>query len=129
MATMENEGDGGEAVWFINRAVVVLRHREPFAAWARSVHTDEDDGYEPWSEAFLVPEFEDEEETSAWIEAHVELFFEIQLDAWVTDRDAWPRERTWEVFREWFDIEVIEMAWDLVDAPLSSRPPEPGEED
>jgi hypothetical protein len=126
---MANAADEGEAVWFINRAVVVLRHREPFAAWARALDGEGGGDYEPWSEAFLVPEFEDEAETWSWIEEHHELFFEIQLDAWFTDRDAWPRERTWEMFLEWFDIEVIEMAWDLVDAPLSSRPPEPGGEE
>lgn len=125
MASMERGGDDGEAVWFINRAVVVLRHREPFAAWARGVHGGDAEDYEPWSEAFLVPEFDDEDETWSWIEEHHTLFFEIELDGWSTDRESWPAQRSWELFQEWFELELIEIAWDLVDAPLSSEPPEP----
>ena len=47
-----------------------------------------------------------------------EIFVE-QLAAWLTDEDAWPQDRSFAVFRRWFDWRHHSMLIDLCDAPLS----------
>lgn len=78
---------------------------------------------DPAVTAFLIPEFDMTEDSRTWIREHCDTFFEIQLNEWYTDPSLWPAERGWETFSAWFEVEFIDIAWDLVDAPLSSDPP------
>ncbi len=124
-------GESGDEVWFLNRTVVVVRHREPFRDWARNVEEGAAEAYDSgggWADAYLIPEFDMEEEAWEWLQLEYSTIFEIELGAWYEDPEKWPEDRTWDQFRDWFDLELIETAWDLVDEPLSSTPPglEPG---
>ncbi len=38
--------------------------------------------------------------------------------SWHRDRQAWPRKRTYRIFREWFDVRLIELVFDLSGEPL-----------
>ena len=31
--------------------------------------------------------------------------FEIELDSWSTNKDTWPKKRSYALFRKWFEIE------------------------
>jgi hypothetical protein len=118
---------GDRPIWFLNRGVLVVRPRQPFVDW---VLTFDDDGpvdpEDAWESvnSFLVPEFDDPDQTQEWIEANIETVFEIMLNDWVMDPEHWPEDRGWETFGEWFDLEYVDLAWDLVDEPLSSEAPE-----
>jgi hypothetical protein len=115
-------------IWFLNRGILVVRPRQPFVDWVCSFEeagpVDREDAWDSVN-SFLVPEFEDPEETLQWIQANVETVFEIMLNDWVTTPEHWPEDRGWDAFEEWFDFEYVDIAWDLVDEPLSSDPPEP----
>lgn len=121
-------GESTNEVWFLNRRVVVVRARQPFEEWAKGVDESAEDAYdsrEGWTNAYLIPDFEDEEDSWHWLEEHCDTIFEMELDSWFMDPKGWPESRGWDRFREWFEVELIELAWDLVDEPLSSAPPEP----
>lgn len=120
----------GREIWFLNRNILVVRPREPFVEWAMS--TDNDGLVTPewagsWVTSFLLPQFEDDEEALFWISETCEVMFEMMLNEWILIPELWPEERGWEAFQRWFSFEHIEMAWDLVDGPLSSDPPPPPE--
>jgi len=127
---MFQEGDEhpeGSEVWFLNRTVVVVRHREAFRNWARNVDEGAAGAYDAeggWTEAYLIPEFEEEQDAWAWLRSEFQVIFEMQLGSWWDDPEGWPEVRSWELFQEWFDVELVGTAWDLVDGPLSSAPPE-----
>ena len=53
-----------------------------------------------------------------------DLMFEIALDSWYTEPALWPKNRDWKEFNRWFNMELIDVAWDLVNQPLSSEPPQ-----
>lgn len=114
-------------VWFLNRGLLIVRPRDPFVEWV--LETDPGDGeidedvVRHSRTAYLVPEFGSEREGLDWLQSHYDLIFEIELDGWYANPELWPRKRSWAMFRDWFDLETIEMAWDLVDAPLTSEPP------
>ncbi len=123
----------GRPIWFINRDTLVVRPLEPFVRWAESVHDGgkvDPEITRTWVNSFLIPEFDLEEESWTWIRENCGVIFEIMLNDWLMDPDQWPEDRGWAEFEKWFSHERIEVAWDLVDEPLSSEPPteEEGEE-
>jgi hypothetical protein len=118
----------GREVWFLNRDLLVVRPREPFLEWVRSVFEDEplDAGVTVgWTGSFLIPEFDADEDYLAWLSQNCDLIFEMMVSAWARPPELWPEDRSWEAFQSWFEFERIETTWDLVDEPLSSDPPPP----
>lgn len=109
----------------LNRGIVLVHARERYAKWANRV----DPGRIPyedmggWVHAYLIPEFDLAEESWEWIRENCSTIFEIELNEWHSDPDTWPEDRTWKTFRKWFEIELIDLAWDLLETPLLGRPP------
>jgi len=113
----------------INRAVVILRYKQPYIDWVRRVGPDPikltlEDANDD-SEAFLVPTYESPvdaidctEDAVKWVEKRWRMFFEHILGSWIIDESEWPRQRTLKMFREWFDVEYRSMVWDLCHEPL-----------
>lgn len=120
------EESSGRQVWFLNRDLLVVRPREPYLEWARSVSDDvpiSEEDIREWADAFLLPECDTEEEALEWIAENCDTIFELMLTDWVMDPTMWPDDRSWGAFKRWFTFKRIQTTWDLVDAPLSSDPP------
>jgi hypothetical protein len=114
----------------LNRAVVVLRYKQPYVDWIRtagpnpladySLAEANDDG-----EIFLIPSFDSAvdpvdgtEDAVKWVEKRWKMFFEHILEAWIVDESTWPQKRTLKMFREWFDVEYRSMVWDMGNEPF-----------
>ena len=122
----QRNGDSGREIWFLNRNLVVVRPRQPFIDWVREVDPGDPVGADFVREqvsAFLIDQFEVPGEAEKWVEDQCDFFFRFMCNEWYTDPALWPTFEGWKKFGEWFDVEYIEMAWDLIDAPLSSDPP------
>lgn len=124
---MTDSDGSGKEIWFVNRGLVLLRPRQPFVDWV--IQTDPgtpvpEDLARDAVGAFLIPDFAMTADSYAWIRENFATMFEIQLRDWYMDPDMWPTGRDWETFNEWFEVEFTDITWDLVDAPLSSNPPE-----
>ena len=106
----------------INRTVVLLAPKQPFLDWLNIVEPDEEpltlDDLREDNEVFLIPQYNDDSDSEKWIEARWSFLFEHMLMGWVDEEILWPQDRTLEMFREWFDIVIHTMAWDLSDEPL-----------
>jgi hypothetical protein len=63
--------------------------------------------------AFLLPEFELEEDLQEWVEENYAWVFEFQLAAWTEDESAWPANRDLKMFREWFRIDIHSAVVDV----------------
>lgn len=113
----------------LNRAVIMLRYKQPYVDWARTAGPDpvnltlaraNDDG-----EVFLVPEYdsrlnpiEGTEDAIRWVEKRWRMLFEHVLSSWTEDEKEWPGKRTLKMFHEWFDVEYRSMIWDMGNEPL-----------
>lgn len=108
----------------LNRSLVILRHKQPFLDWLTSIDPDpsvtlvnmEDD-----SDTFLIPDeqFIDSEASAVtWVEKRWAGLFDHMLTSWITDKDAWPKHRTLQMFRTWFSVEYHSMVWDLAVTPF-----------
>ncbi len=94
----------------INRAVAIIKPRQPYLAWATSLPdapTDLTlDGLRRDCTAILLPQVDDPAEAETFIARIYADLFEMELEAWARDRRVWPMTRTYHMFREWFEVEV-----------------------
>ena len=103
----------------LNRGAVILRPAQPFIDWASQL---DDSGLEPSLEGeksvYLIPEYEDDVEAMEILSQCYDILFEMELEAWHTDDAAWPRDRTFKMFRDWFVIELHSVVEDLCGYPI-----------
>lgn len=106
----------------INRTVVLLGPKQPFLDWLNNVDPDDQaltvDDLRDDNEVFLIPQFNENSDSEKWVETRWSFLFEHMLMGWVDEEILWPQNRTLDMFREWFEIEIHTMAWDLSDEPL-----------
>lgn len=106
----------------LNRTVVLLVPKQPFLDWLNNVDPEEEEltveDLRDDNEVFLIPQLSDHSDSVKWMEARWSFLFEHMLMGWVDDETLWPQDRTLDMFREWFEIEIHTMAWDLSDDPL-----------
>jgi hypothetical protein len=106
----------------LNRAVLILRYKQPFVDWINEADpyntpnlslasTNED------TTAYLV-EVEDEDELESWLKLNGETLFEAELDGWHSDPKLWPRDRSVSLFKQWCTLELHTMVFDTGGAPL-----------
>ena len=114
-------------IWFLNRGLVILRPKEPFIQWASQADPGGSASANEFAQpsTYLIPEYESEEESWNWIQDNSSLLFEVALSEWDADEAVWPAVRDWAALDEWFQVEFVELVWDLVDEPLTSDPEAP----
>ena len=107
-----------ESVPTINRMATIVEPKEPYLNWARSV--DDDGLIDKMSRAGLTSVYliEEEEPADRALRRHWDWIFEEKLHSWSRNRGEWPKKRTYKIFREWFDVRLVELILDPVDAPI-----------
>ncbi len=100
----------------INRAVLIVRPKQPFLDWAAGL---DDSGLLPDVEGertiYLIPDFDTDDDAQTIIEEVYAEVFDSELYGWHIDESAWPTNRDLKTFREWFAIELHSVVEDLCD--------------
>jgi hypothetical protein len=109
----------------LNRAVLLVRYRQPFIDWVNAVDPEptrqvrleelQDD-----NTAYLVP-LESREELEEWLELNWELVFENELSSWYTDESVWPQPRSLALLQSWCRLELHTVVIDTSDEPLAEE--------
>ena len=89
-----------------NHSAFVLIPEAPMLAWVQEVN-DEDltmDILFDESEVYLVPSFETDDELDKALEKFWPRMFDIELTAWSRDKNNWPKNRSFEMFQQWFKL-------------------------
>lgn len=109
---------------YVNRSLLIISHKKPFYDWLIS-HDPTDDKLEPLeADAYLIPPFETPVELENYLRQNFDRFFQIELNDWYLDEELWPQKRTWKMFGEWFNYQIISMVRDACDAlPLETDNP------
>lgn len=105
----------------INRSILIVRAKEPFVHWLKSLPDPFDISLEEINEdstAYLLPDYSYDNEQDEILARFYEVIFEEQLDGWWTEESDWPPKRDFAMFSKWFDVEFHSLVIDLVDAPL-----------
>jgi hypothetical protein len=105
----------------INRTAVTVLGARPYVDWTLARDADFAKGKltvartKAYGSAFLLPEFEQEDDLQEWVEENYVWIFEFQLAAWTEDESAWPANRSLEMFRQWFRVDVHSTVVDVGD--------------
>ena len=108
----------------INRAALVVRPRQPYLDWAASVDAEAPEHAKALLNrvsVYLVGEDPKEEAETAPLENYFEEIFELELAAWYTDEDQWPKPRTLALFHEWFEAVGESVVTDLEAGPIRAE--------
>ena len=118
----------------INRGLLIVKPKQPFLDWLNSLPNDnevDEANREELDEspeiddytAYLVPEFEDDEETRQVLEEFYSFIFEQELESWDQEESNWPKNRDLVTFHEWFEVQFHSMVFDLAEAlPITGQP-------
>jgi hypothetical protein len=103
----------------VNRTAVTVVAAQPYVEWTRQHDADVDKGVitveraKVYGSAYLLPEFELEEDVQEWIEENAGWMFEFQLSNWTDDESTWPQNRDLQTFRSWFRIDIHSVVVDV----------------
>ncbi|MFA6944749.1 MAG: hypothetical protein WC220_02500 [Pedobacter sp.] len=106
---------------YINRTAIVIRPKKPFfdlMKYVYEVHFDEvEDPKEMCLDliVYLVPSIETIEEMEVWLSINYDIIFQEQLRTSVSHGKHLVENRTFEMFKEWFDYSLHSEVWDTVD--------------
>jgi hypothetical protein len=107
----------------VNRVALIVRPKRRFAEWVNSLDMEEDEpSFDLDSErnnptTYLVAAIGLEvPDLSELVDMYGVDIFETELEGWWTDEARWPVNRNPHVFRDWFDVALSSLAWDMDDA-------------
>ena len=106
----------------INRSLIILRPKQSFLDWARSLDDESNDltleSLNEESTAYLIPEILEDSDQEEFLKTCYDILFEEQLEGWWTDEAAWPQQRDLRMFLDWFEVEFHSLVFDLSDEPI-----------
>ncbi len=106
---------------FEHRTAIVVRPRTPFLDWCKA--TDDEnrlaqevvDDMQADPTLYLVDGFSDEQTLKENLAAFWVGIFEATLEGWTSLESEWPSPRTYQMFEDWFDVDVFESVVDLTE--------------
>ena len=111
-------------MYAINRHAVIIKGKKPFLDWINQLN-DEEDNFQltleqlrSESNTYLVPEAQMPEETIAYVDENFDKFFQAELSAWALNDEDYPKNRTLQMFWDFFEIEVSDIVVDICDEDL-----------
>ena len=105
----------------LNRSAVVIIPKKPFLDWVNAVDdlgtvtADDMQGM-----IYLVPDYEDPADADKVLKKVCNDIFCRELEGWHTDEEAWPQDRSFKVFKQWFDIQHYEIVTDVGRGPIEN---------
>ena len=108
----------------IDRSLLLLKAKEPFREWVgslpgkggitlRDMNTN--------CQAYLIPEFDGPHQRNDFLNAVYGDIFVKQLLNWCSDNVKWPMNRTFALFKRWFEPEYHSIVEDMVDRTIVYR--------
>ena len=102
----------------VNRSLLILKAKEPCREWVASLPgkskitiRDINTG----CRVYLIPEFEDDQQKDAILEKIYADIFVEKLFQWCIDDVKWPQNRTFALFKRWFEPEFYPVVEDTVE--------------
>ncbi|NTS41154.1 hypothetical protein HRG84_09545 [Flavisolibacter sp. BT320] len=104
---------------YINRNGFSLAPKQPFIDWMQKLEGDSLFPVEiSETPVYLLDGKESNEAVEEWLKKNFDTVFRRQLESWHTDEKKWPKNRTYKMFAEWFDVKHHSMVFDLEDFPV-----------
>lgn len=106
----------------INRTALTLVPKQPYITWANSFEDGEvySEG-EHFASTYLISDDYDEFNYEKYLKKDFAQLFENELEAWMTDPDMWPTNRTYKEFKKWFDVICSDIVWDCGEGDITQE--------
>ena len=105
----------------VNRCALAVAPRPPMREWSRAFWPD------PAAAAvaaepslYLIPPLDDTAAAQELLQGIYGPIFAAELDLWCGDRNRWPTPLSFELFEQWFSLQLFPLVTDLGDEPLQS---------
>jgi hypothetical protein len=95
---------------------IAVRLKEPFLKWLENLdETINIAEAESERSLYTIPGLVmfDEDTIEDYLRGHYREIFATELCGWYTDSGLWPKEASYEMFREWFEIEMVDAVYDI----------------
>jgi len=112
----EDECDPNFEPGIINRSAVILKYRQPFIDWLKSVKARYDDEDINSPNIYLIEE--DHDVSEDWLKDNFDMYFQMELATWTSTNKKWPNKRSLEMFKEWFEIDYSYFVFDMENEPV-----------
>ena len=100
----------------VNRTAIVISPRQPFVNWIKSLNSEMSlELVEGDHNVYLIPDFDETAQMNRWLKKNFDLIFIDQLNNWYTDETYWIKNRTFKMFKEWFNYSLHTMVLDTLD--------------
>ncbi|MEY2764328.1 MAG: hypothetical protein RLZZ205_752 [Bacteroidota bacterium] len=96
-------------------AAIVLKPTIAFLNWSLPFHDPLAKVHLPESDVFMIPDLDDAMEIHDWLMDHFTDLFVHFLSEWTDMQVFWPNVEDYAVFSEFFEREIISMAWRVND--------------
>lgn len=102
---------------FINRTAIIVKPLQPFIDWHNNLYPDSIiDALNVYDvNTYLINEDID---LDRWLKKKFDKLFKIELENWHTNKKEWPQKRNYKMFKQWFQIEISTMIYDLEKQPI-----------
>jgi hypothetical protein len=58
------------------------------------------------------------DDVEKWLKKKFDKFFMMELDEWFENKKDWPQKRNYKMFKQWFQVDVSTMIYDLEKNPV-----------
>ena len=104
----------------INRSAVVVRYREAFCDWLRSIGVEEEEFQDHADKSvYLIGECEYPEDQDEVLRESASAIFYEEVSAWHLESEQYPDFNDFTLFATWFETEFFDMVYDALDGPLT----------
>lgn len=99
----------------IQRSVLVVRLKEPFRDWVKSIKPKVKQKEFLKADAYLIPELDTEKQMEKWLRKYFDNIFRDQVDRWQEEGYLWIKQkRTFKMFKQWFDFSFHPMVYETI---------------
>lgn len=106
----------------VNRTVIIVKPKSPFNEWLKSIEAENQNyNIEYNSDINLLPDFEEEQQIENWLKRNFDKIFCDQMNNWYTNESLWIKNRTFKMFKQYFNYSMHLMIWDTSDKPIEKE--------
>jgi hypothetical protein len=116
----ETEHDENPLAGTLNRSSFAIVPKKPFHDWLEKTFFP---GKLPKTlleenTMYLIDSLDDKKTVEKWLKKNYDQVFSNELNEWTDDQKDWPKNRTYKMFLEWFDVKICSMIYDLGTSPI-----------
>jgi hypothetical protein len=111
----DDDDDDSEYPDYVNRSAITVIPRQPFIDWMQQLDEPGEPPYDvtDHNTLYLINTADTAAEIDEWLQENFDRLFTNELNDWHEDEEVWPENRTYAMFKEWFDIKFSTMVYDV----------------